>query len=101
MYKVTKETLNKAYKPFDVVSDTKGNVGIIQEVSVNDSQVGFDDQISYAIKWLVSNESKHAWFDHDELQLHCNMLIVIAECACHPFGRNEGRVQALFNEMSR
>jgi hypothetical protein len=99
MYEVTNETLIKAYKPYDVVTDNDGNVGFIQEVSVNSCQEGFKNQISYAINWLVSNNNKIAWFNHNELKVHCNMFIKIAESSCHPSGRNKEWVTSLFENI--
>ena len=99
MSEVKKETLAWAYKPFDIVTygDRNDlNVGFIQEVSVNDSQDSPEHQISYAVNWMVGNEWKHAWFDHEELTVHGNLLIKIAECACHPMGNNARRVTDLF-----
>lgn len=101
MNEITKETLTKALKPFDVVSDERGNVGLVQEVSVNACQVGFENQVSYSIKWLTGNNTKQAWFVHHELTLHCNLFVAIAECSCHPMGNNDSDVQTLFNNMDR
>ena len=101
MSEATNKTLKKAYKPFDVVSDENGNVGLIQEVFVNECQDSFDAQISYAVKWLVGDATKHAWYAHCELKLHCNLFVVIAECACHPMSNNSKHVQKLFNKMDR
>lgn len=101
MYKIKQKTLNNAYKPFDVVTNRKGDVGFIQEVSVNDCQPDPKHQIRYAVKWLVGHEYKHAWFVHKELTMHCNLFVKIAESACHPMGRNESKVQSLFNAMNR
>jgi hypothetical protein len=101
MSEVTKETLEWANKPFDIVTNEKGNVGFIQEVSVNDCQSTPESQISYAVNWMVGDNYKHAWFDHDELTVHGNILIKIAECACHPMGHNDSSVQKLFNAMDR
>ncbi len=101
MYEIKQETLNNAYKPFDVVTNKNGDVGFIQEVSVNDCQDEPSRQISYAVNWLVGDEYKHACFDHEELTLHCNIFVKIAEIACHPFGDNSSKVQSLFNAMNR
>ena len=56
MYEIKQETLNNAYKPFDVVTNKNGDVGFIQEVSVNDCQDEPSRQISYAVNWLVGDE---------------------------------------------
>lgn len=101
MYDVTGETLDRSYKPFDVVTNNKGDVGIIQEVGINDCQEGFDNQISYAVKWIIGDETTYAWFGHEELTLHGNLFIIIAEMSCHPSGCNEYSVQKLFNHMNR
>lgn len=101
MSEVKTSTLEWAYKPFDIVTNNEGDVGFIQEVGVNCCQDEPEHQISYAVVWIVGHEAKHAWFDHSELTYHCNMFIKIAESACHPMGRNEYSVQALFNAMNR
>lgn len=95
------ETLNRAYKPFDVVTNSSGNVGFIQEVSINDCQPDKLHQISYAVKWLVYNggSEKAAWFTCDELTVHSNIFVSIAECACHPMGGNSVHVNTLFKSM--
>ncbi len=100
MYEITKETLVWAYKPFDVVTNKGGDVGFIQEVSVNDCQDSPEHQISYAVNWLVGNEYKHAWFDHEELTVHCNLFVKIAESSCHPAGGGAESVRSLFNNMA-
>jgi len=95
----TANTLKKAYKPYDIVTDVSNNVGFISEVSVNESQDGFDDQIRYSVEWIIGEGSKHAWYQHDELKSHCNMLIKIAEQSCHPFGTNKSKVKSLFENF--
>lgn len=95
MYEVTKETIANAYRPFDIVTDEDGNVGFIKEVSVNDCQTDPKHQISYAIRWLIGNAVKCAWFKHEELTFHKNLLICIAEESCHPFGRGKEWVDTL------
>jgi hypothetical protein len=96
MYKITAQTLNDAYKPYDIVSDKDGNVGFVQEVSVNQCQPE-PHQIQYAVNWLTGDCSKHAWFKHNELEKHCNLFIKIAESSCHPSGGNEYWVKKLMN----
>jgi len=99
MSKVTTETLSWAYKPFDVVTDKKGNVGFIEEVNVNECQDEPKEQISYAVNWLTGKETKNAWFDHSELESHCNLLIKIAERTCHPMGNNSNYVKRLIRTL--
>jgi len=102
MWEIEYETIRDSFKPFDVVTDINGNVGFIQEVSVNDSQPEPKDQISYAVRWLVGifiNQNKHAWFVRGELKKHCNLLVVIAECACHPMGHNSKHVNRLMEHI--
>lgn len=94
MYKVSKLTINNAHKPFDVVSISNGSVGIIREVSVNVCQPE-PHQISYSVMWLVGDEIKAAWWNHSELTVHKNLFVVLAECACHPFGNNREWVKVL------
>ena len=97
MYEVKEETLKWAYKPYDVVTNENGDVGFIQEVSVNSSQSHPEHQISYAVEWMVGDVSKHAWFSHNELTVHCNIFIKIAESSCHPMGSNSRAVKDLFD----
>jgi hypothetical protein len=97
---ITTETLAKAYKPYDVVSESSGAVGFIKEVSVNDCQVDPRHQISYAVEWLTGKVNKVAWFDHAELQKHCNFFVKIAEVSCQDFGNNQKSVLQLFNNFN-
>ena len=76
-----------------------GNVGFIQEVSCIPCQNNPIHQISYAVKWLTGNNYKHAWFNHNELKYHCNLLINIAKCMCHPSGRNSDYVESLMQNI--
>ncbi len=99
MSEVTKETLTNAYKPYDVVTNKGGDVGFIQEVSVNECQDDPIHQISYAVNWLVGSETKHAWFSHDDLFLHCNLFIKIAESSCHPMSGSSYSVKSLFSNF--
>lgn len=97
-YKVTDETIKASLRPFDIVVDKIGNVGIIQEVSVNHCQPEAKHQISYSVEWIVGGKNvKNAWYHPGELTFSgCNMLIKIAEMACHPFGNNEESVKRFF-----
>ena len=95
MYNIEPETFRSAYKPFDVVTDENGNVGFIQEVDCNYGQMT-GHPFSYAVAWIVGDCMKHAWFKHGELKSHCNLLIKIAECACHPMTHNDRFVKTLF-----
>ena len=97
MYEITEETKRKSYKPYDVVTDNSSNVGFIQEVSVNHCQQSFNAQISYAVNWLTGDNDKHAWFDHNELTVHCNLFVKIAESSCHPMGHNDHWCSDLFS----
>lgn len=99
MTKVTDESFKKAYKPFDIVSDKGGNVGLIKEVNVNSCQDTFEHQISYAITWLTGTNRQSAWFHHYELQRHCNLFLKIAECAASGHGGNYRHVEKLFKHM--
>lgn len=94
----TDEAFKKAYKPYDIVSDQNGNVGFIQEVSINSGQVTPECQLSYAVNWLYGNNSKHAWFSHKELTVHCNLFVKIAEISTHPMGHNACDVKRLLNK---
>lgn len=83
-----------SYKPYDVVSDKNGNVGFIQEVSIN------QDNATYVVSWMVGDIDKDAWFYEKELTLHCNIFVKIAEASCHPSGDGECQVKGLFNAMN-
>lgn len=96
MFEVKKETLELAYNPFDVVTDLTGNVGYIQEVSVNQCQDNSKYQISYAINWIVGQGDKVAWYNHNELQRHCNLFEQIAKNTCHPMGNSASWIGKLF-----
>lgn len=100
MYDTT-EAVKKAYKPFDVVTCADGSVGFIQEVSINGSQSHIKHQLSYAVHWFVGEETKYAWWDHEELSLHCNLFVEIAKTMCHPFGSNKEFVSKLFSTPSQ
>lgn len=98
---IKEETLKNAYKPYDIVSDENGNVGFIQEVSVNDGQSHESCQIDYAVNWLVVDENyilKHAWYTHKELKKHCNLFTKIAKSSCNPMGNSEDWVDRLFKQ---
>jgi hypothetical protein len=99
MSSISKETLEWSYKPFDVVTNEGGDVGFIQEVSLNEGQHYPEHQVQYAVQWMVGEETKHAWFDHKDLTMHCNLFIEIAKSACHPSGSNSRSVQRLFNNF--
>lgn len=96
MYEISEKTLKEAYKPYDIVTDKNGNVGFIQETSINDCQPE-PHQISYSVKWIVGKGEKSAWYGHSELTKHCNMFVKIAECSCHPFGNNGRKVERLMS----
>ena len=90
MSKATNETLSKVHKPFDFVESKKGSIGYIQEVSINECQVGFDNQVSYSVNWIKNVALDHnAWWQHDDLIVIGNMFKAIAKCAVHPYGNNE------------
>ena len=74
---ISEETINEAHKPFDVVTNKKGDVGYIKEVNLNDCQTEIRWQRSYHVKWLVGDEFKVAWFEHEELEVYFNLLISI------------------------
>lgn len=95
----TEETLKKAFKPYDIVTDKDGNVGFISEVNVNECQDDFDDQIRYSVNWMIGEGNKSAWYKHPELTSHCNMLIKIAEQSCNPLGNNKYHVTKLMQNI--
>ena len=84
------------YKPYDVVTDKQGNVGFINEVNVNTSDKE-STRMSYAVTWIVGKSGMSSWHTYSELKVHCNLFVKIAECSCHPFGRNVIHVQKLLN----
>lgn len=92
---IKQETIKKAHKPFDIVTNKNNDVGIIQEVNINDSQSEEKHQLSYAVRWIIGNETKHAWFDHEELTVHANIFVEIAKSATHPFGSSHKWVEKL------
>lgn len=96
MYKVEDKTIIEAYKPFDVVTSKEGSVGFIQEVNVNNCQEHPASQISYSVNWLIGHD-RSAWFNHDELERHCNLFVEIAKCACHPSGGYARDVEKIFS----
>lgn len=95
--KISKETLQKAYKPFDIVTTKNGDVGFISETSVNENQDSFEHQICYSVTWLVGNENKAAWYRHDELKRHCNFFIKIADALYDSLSPNRSWIKRLFN----
>ena len=96
MYDTT-DAIKKAFKPFDVVTCKGGSVGFIQEVNINGCQNELRWQLSYAVNWIVGKETKHAWWEHEELTYHCNLFVEIAQAMCHPFGTSEEFVAKLFS----
>lgn len=100
MFKVTEETLEKAHKPFDLVSTPNGSVGFIQETSVNSCQASPEHQISYSVHWLIGKETKSSWWSTDELLFHGNLFIEIAKCMVHPMSDSAKYVQSLFNNIN-
>ena len=98
MYKVEKETLKKAYKPFDVVSDKNGSVGYIRETNVNNCQESFDWQLSYAVTWLVGPTTKSAWFHHNDLTVHSNLMFSFMKDMTNNFSNSARYVEHLFNQ---
>lgn len=96
MYEVSKETLENAYKPYDVVTIENGDVGFISEVCVNRCQPEAKFQISYSITWLVGDTSKTAWYNHDELTRHCNIFMRIAELSCNTNSNSKYEINNLF-----
>ena len=96
MSKATKETLSKVHKPFDLVESRKGSWGYIKEVSVNECQDGFDDQVSYSVNWIKNVDNEHnSWWKHNDLIVLGNMFKEIAKCAVHPFGNNAGMIDKI------
>jgi hypothetical protein len=100
MYKVTQETLKAAYKPFDIVEDENGSVGLVQEVNVNSCQLNPQHQISYSVLWLVSKGStRSAWYNHKELTKHSNLMVEVAKGMCHPGGNSRSSIDELFKNF--
>lgn len=82
----------KPYRPFDIVTDNEGNVGMIIETSNN-----HNDGPKYSIEWLVGKGDYNAWWKHSDLTLHSNVMIIIAKEMAHPMGNNGENVEELFN----
>lgn len=100
MYSVTDDTIKWSYKPYDLVENLDdGSIGFIQEVNINECQVTPNEQISYAVEWMIGPCTKHAWFKHDELKKHCNIFQKIAEASCHGAGGGAYKVKRFFNLM--
>jgi hypothetical protein len=76
-------------------------VALITEVSCNGCQYGFKDQISYSVTWITGKENKVSWFNHDEITVHSNIFMVIAEKSCHAFGTNESKVKKVLGNLNR
>jgi len=89
------DTLKRAYKPFDIVTDIDNNVGYINEVSINENQDRFETQVSYSVVWIIGKGDKCAWYYHEELRSHTNMLAEIARAACQTHGQNAKWVDKL------
>jgi len=79
------------------VTDKKGNFGFINEVSINENQIEPEHQISYAVHWIIGNNTTVAWFNHDDLFYHFNIFIEFAKAMVE----NEEYIQPLFNAMDR
>ena len=95
MHSVSNETLKNAFKPFDVVSDSDGNVGFIHQVNVNDSQPEPIRQITYSVKWLTGENNKVAWYTSDDLTKHCNLFVKIAELGASTHEKHVGLLMSL------
>ena len=50
MTKISVQTLKNSYKPYDIVTNKKGDVGFIDEVNMNECQDTPENQISNLIK---------------------------------------------------
>ena len=87
-YKIKDNVYKKCFVPFDIVTDKNGNVGYIKEVDINECQNEESNQLSYSCTWLVTRGAhpKSAWWDHDDLIKHCNLIESIAKEMCNPFG---------------
>lgn len=101
MSEITEETYRKTHKPYDVIT-IKGyeGVALIKEVSCNSCQDGFEDQIKYSVAWITGKEGKMAWFDHDEITVHSNIFMVIAQLSCHSFSGND-KVKNVLGNLNR
>ncbi len=96
--KITLESafIKQILKPFDIVTDEKGNVGIVQEVSIIDNfPHTYPIRESYAVNWIVGSGVKFAWYDRNELTKVCNLFVKIAEMSCHPHGQNKEYVKQI------
>ena len=97
MYSVNPEDLKKAYKPFDIVRFPDGELGFINEVSVNTCQESPEHQISYSVSFITENKSGHknAWYHYqtEAFEILGNMFVLIGEAACHNMGNNKRWVE--------
>ena len=89
MYEIHENVYKKCFTPFDVITDNEGNVGYISEININTSQDEERWQLSYAVTWLVQvsdHPAKNAWWEHEELKKHSNIMESMAGDMAHPFG---------------
>lgn len=91
--KVTQKQLAAAHKPFDIVTDIEGNVGMITETNINECQS--PAMIGYSVEWLIGDQTKVAWWGHEDLKVHRNIMIVIAEEMTSPHGSSRRHVAKL------
>lgn len=96
MFYDTTQAIQIAHKPFDIISNSKGDVGIISEVYINKCQPNILHQINYSVIWLTGNEDKVAWYEHTEVIKHCNLMVKIAKEMYNPFSSNPESINDLF-----
>ena len=96
MYKIHDNVFKKCFNSLDVVSDKDGNVGYISEININDSQSDEKWQLSYSVNWLMKKtRPKNAWWGHDQLTKHSNIMDSFSRGLCHPFGSGEKSLKML------
>jgi len=92
--KIPENILKEAFKPYDIVTDSYGCVGFINEVHINTCQPE-PYPVSYSVEWLVGRIGGSSWYEHYELKKHCNLFVKIAECSCNKFGNNGKKVSEI------
>lgn len=96
MDKVSDNVVKAAYKPYDVVSDARGNIGLIQDVSFCKS-LPAGSRVAYSVHWVVGQGDRHAWYSEGELKKHTNLFIEMSKMACDKRCGTEKDVDRIFN----
>lgn len=71
------KAISVCYKPFDIVKDKNGNLGMILDSSINNGQDILKHQISYSVDWFDCNNHR-SWWDHQDLTYVNNIFLMMA-----------------------